>query len=769
MSTGSAVMTKAASPKWLPFRAAVAAARGEARHVLLEHEAYALLAAGGIPTPAHVFLPADRSPAPDLLKSLDSAELVLKVVSPDIVHKSDVGGVRSVTRDPAAVERGIRELRAEVRKRAPGADLRGILVAERVAGVDERPGIEYLASVRRDPAFGPVILFALGGRLAEWYGRAAAGASRVLFAAEGFDPEAALAAIADTPLGELALAPSRIHPRAPVQGADLARILSGLARISAALGGDAGEGDDAGGWALEELEINPFAATSAGLIALDAFARIGPPAAAPRPARPWPLIQHLLHPRSAAVYGASAKGDNAGRIILRNLKQSPGLDYGHLYAVHPTAGAIEGVRCYRDSAALPEAVDLAVIAVPAAAAGAAIHELVRECKARSIILISGGFAETGDDRLASAIQTEIQAAPERAERGPVMVGGNCLGIVSKGEYNTFFLPAYKLPFHDAPGDSLVAVSQSGAYLVTLTSNLDGVVFPRASISYGNEMDLTAADFLAYYLDYEPEVSTFAFYIEGFPPGEGRRFLQLVRRAAAAGKAVVVYKAGKTATGARAAQSHTASLTGNYAVASALLRAAGALVTETLNMFEDYVKVFTMLDGRRMSGRCVGVITNAGFEAGAVADHLYGLELATFTPETLAALRACLPAIAHAANPVDTTPMADTAHFIQGVEILAQDPAVDALIVSAIPATATLDVLTPNLAGEHAENLFAMGSLPAELRRVAAATRKPLVVTIDSGGLYDPSVHWLERAGIPVFRKIDRASRALSAFAGFHVP
>ncbi|MFN0150480.1 MAG: CoA-binding protein, partial [bacterium] len=482
---------------------------------------------------------------------------------------------------------------------------------------------------------------------------------------------------------------------------------------------------------------------------------------------------HLLHPRSAAVCGASNKSVNAGRIILRNLKVANGLEYGHLYAIHPSAPSIDGVKCYRDAAALPEGVDLAIVSVPAAGARAAIGDLIRARRARAIILIPGGFAETGRADLAREIQDDLAVSRARGADGieaggPVLLGGNCLGVVSKGEYNTFFLPHYKLPFHDAPGDNLVVVSQSGAYLVTLSSNLDGIIFPRASISYGNEMDLTASDFLEYYLDHEEDARIFGFYIEGFPEGEGRRFLSLVRRATSGGRAVVVYKAGKTAAGAQAAASHTASMTGDYEVARALFAGAGAIVTETLNMFSDYTKSLTMLAGRTIGGRRVGVITNAGFEAAAVSDHLYSLELASLTRETEERVAAALPEIAHAQNPVDATPMAETNAFIAAVEAVAADPNVDMLIVSAIPAAATLDVLAPDLTGAHEENIFAMGSLPAELIRVNRSITKPMVVTIDSGRLYDPSVTLLQRAGIPVFRKIDRASRALSAVASFHL-
>ncbi len=346
----------------------------------------------------------------------------------------------------------------------------------------------------------------------------------------------------------------------------------------------------------------------------------------------------------------------------------------------------------------------------------------------------------------------------------MLVGGNCLGIVSKRHYNTFFLPQYKLPFHDAPGDSLAAISQSGAYLVSLTSNLDGIIFPRASISFGNQMDLTISDFLEYYLDQEP-VKVLACYVEGFKPLDGERFVRLAREARRRGQWVIAFKAGKTALGAKAAQSHTASLAGDYAVARFLMHEAGIIVAETLNMFEDYTKAVTMLwermpgrdEGR---GRNVGIISNAGFECASVLDKLYNLRLATFSEVTRERLKDCLPGIAHADNPIDATPMATTREFIQAVEAMLADPGVDALLVSPIPVTPALDNLPPDLT--HSENVYAPQSLPQELLRVYRETKKPMVVCVDSGRLYDPMVILLQRGGIPCYRKIDRASRALSA-------
>ncbi len=285
--------------------------------------------------------------------------------------------------------------------------------------------------------------------------------------------------------------------------------------------------------------------------------------------------------------------------------------------------------------------------------------------AESIILIPGGFAEAGETGLAAAIERTLADGHARAGGGPVMVGGNCLGIVSRDHYNTFFLPLWKLPFRPGRGENLAIVSQSGAYLVTFASNYDGLIHPRASISFGNQMDLTVADFLLHFLD-EPAVDVIACYVEGFRPGDGGRFLDAARQAAARGKRVIVFKAGKTALGAKAAASHTASLAGDYAIARGCLEAAGVAVAETLDEFEDLIKTFTLLAGKEMRGRRVGVLSNAGFECSTVTDALGELQLAEFDAATRAVLDEALPPFAHRDNPVDATPMAATTAYARSV-------------------------------------------------------------------------------------------------------
>ena len=191
-----------------------------------------------------------------------------------------------------------------------------------------------------------------------------------------------------------------------------------------------------------------------------------------------------------------------------------------------------------------------------------------------------------------------------------------------------------------------------------------------------------------------------------------------------------------------------------------MRNAGVIVAESLNQFEDFAKVLTMLYDRVHTGLRVGVISNAGFECTAAMDALHGLELAKLTHETKARLAACLPDIAHADNPIDATPMAATGQFVRAVDTLLSDPNVDGVVVSPVPETQALDSLPPDITGTHLETISALTSVPAELLRVFHAHKKPFVACVDSGRLYDEFVVLLQRAGIPTYRKIDRATRAL---------
>jgi acyl-CoA synthetase (NDP forming) len=695
----------------------------------------------------------------------EQGRVLLKVLGREILHKTEAGGVSVLTLPagtgrPAALAAAADEMAGKVARRVPAGQVEGVLACAFVPHQANRPGQEVLLSLRQDPAFGPCVIVGIGGTLTEWYAGAGAGpaspGSTLVFPAQGLTADVVETALTAHPMLRLLCLPSRLYATAPLDPRLLVQSVLALAAAGERCGPDGSSS-----FTLEEIEINPAVASLGALVALDGVGLVS--------RRKWrPVvrsvgrIKSLLAPRSAVVLGASAKGANPGRIILDNLVKSAGIDQERLYAVHHQEQTISGVRCFPDVASLPEACDLAVVAIPAEGALAAIAELVAADKAASIILIPGGFAETGRTDLAEAIEESLRLGHSRPQGGPVLVGGNCLGIVSRDNYNTFFLPEYKLPFSPGRGENLALVSQSGAYLVTFASNTDGVIQPRAAISFGNQMDLTVADFLCHF-NAVPEVNVIACYIEGFRPGDGARFLAECGRARELGKRVVVFKAGKTALGAQAAASHTASLAGDYAVARACLVQAGVTVAESLDEFEDLIKTFTLLAAKPAAGVRTGIISNAGFECSTVMDRLDGLELARFPAETQSRLDELLPGYAHRSNPIDCTPMTGTEAYCGACAEILACPAVDAAILASVPVTPALDNLPADPAGSHRENLAAPGSQPRLMVDIIAGSTKPAVVVVDSGRIYDPMCRLIERAGIPVFRKIDRAAQALAAF------
>ncbi len=740
---------------------ATATADGSGR--LNEFEVYGLLARCGIETCDTAVLAPDAGDdertawaASCLEMAAATGRIVLKVLGRDILHKSDVGGVRILDAGPDVVAGDLlREADAIVAGASGAGAVEGVLAASFTPHHANRPGAEVLLSLRQDAAFGPVVVVGVGGLLTEWWGKATAGASRIILPARGLDAATVERVLLAHPLLSILVSPSRLHGTAPLEPAVLADAVVRLASLA-----DEAAADRPGP-TLEELEINPAVVSDGRLVAIDGVGLVSD-RSIPARERPLQRIANLLDPRSAVVLGVSAKGPNPGRIIMNNLKASPGVDSGRLYVVHPKETEVDGVPCLPSLADLPERVDLAVVCIPAEGARNAIAELVDGERCESIILIPGGFAEAGRGDLAAEIEASLARGHARPGQGPVMVGGNCLGIVSRDRYNTFFLPDYKLPFVEAEaGRNLALVSQSGAYLVTFASNYDGVVLPRASISYGNQMDLTVTDFLEHFRGVD-DVDVIACYIEGFRGDDGRRFVEAARAARDRGQRVIVFKAGKTPLGAKAAASHTASLAGDYDVAQACLEDAGVIVAATLTEFEELIKTFSMLHGRTVRGRRTGIMSNAGFECSTVTDALSGLELATFDAAVRGALDDALPGFAHRDNPVDATPMAGTAAYAAAVEAIVASDGVDAAIVSAVPVTPALDNL-PAEPGRHGEDLAGEASQASEFVRILRAADKPAVVVVDSGPLYDPLARAVESAGIPVFRKIDRAARALARF------
>ncbi len=727
----------------------VGAARARGAAVLLDTEGLEVLDALGFAVPAHVFVRASTDVISAPLAALPGDRVVVKVVSPRILHKSDVGGVAIVPRDPHVVEAAIRDMEA----RLGSPDIAGFTISEFVE-YDRSLGNELLLGLRWTADFGPVVTLGAGGIYTEFLAENfKPGRDVAILSPATSDAAAVRAAIAQVAVARLVT--GRLRGQAPKLEPE--RLVESIGRFLT-LGRCSVPAD------IAECEINPLVVTPSGLVALDILVKLGTGEARARPSRPIEKLKNLLEPASAAIIGVSEKL-NPGHIILNNLIRE-GFARDRIYIVKPGSERIEGCRCVPDIASLPERVDVFVLAIAAAQAPEAVAEVVERRKAESLIVIPGGLEEKqGTGALTTRMRAALAAARSSDWHGPVINGGNCLGIRSKpGRYDTMFIPEFKLPVPRGAASPVAIVSQSGAFAVARMSKLS-TLNPKYSISVGNQMDLTVGDYLAYLKD-DPEIRVFAVYVEGFAELDGVQFLQASQEITAGGRAVVLYRAGRTAAGAKASASHTAAIAGDYTVTRELARQAGVVVADSLQDFDDLTRLFALLGTKRVDGWRLGAISNAGFECVTMADTLRRFSLAPFDAPTSGRLEAIfrdskIDSVVDVHNPLDLTPMTGDAAYEQVVRTVMTSDGVDVGIVGLVPLTVAMNTLPP---GEgHGDDVFRDDSTGGRMVRLHRELPKAWVAVVDAGPLYDPLARLLEQGGIPTFRTADAALRLFDIY------
>jgi len=734
----------------------LAHARHRAAGVLTEPEGMDLLEAVGIPVPRRILLAGAADAARLDPPPFPGARAVLKVVSPRILHKTEASGVAFLDNTPDALRAGL----AELEQRFAGQDVDGFLLVEFIPHQAE-PGHELLLGMRWTADFGPVVTLGAGGIHTEFLAQSIREDRSLALLSPGLAGAAEIErALSRVAVVRLVTEPRRGRP-ALVPLARLAELVSRFLELAAAFVPDP----------IAEFEINPLVLADGRFVALDALLKLGPPAPALPAPRPVAKIGRLLQPRTAAVMGVSEKGMNPGRQILRNLL-ADGFPPADITIVKPGSEQIDGVKCVPALEALPARQDLLILSISAAQAPEAIAAIAEGQRAESVILIPGGLEEKpGSEPLVARMRQAVADSRATAWGGPVINGGNCLGVRSvPGRYNTLFIPDHKMPMARGAESPVAFVAGSGAFAVSKANKL-ATLNPRYILTIGNQMDLTAADYLEFLKD-DPAVRIFAVYLEGFRPLDGQRFLRLAREIVAGGRTVILYRAGRTSAGAAAAASHTASVAGDYAVTRRLAEASGIVLADTLEDFEDLVRLFVALGARRPAGRRLGALSNAGFECVAIADNLGAFTLADFSPATVAALgevlqRARIAEIVSVHDPMDLTPIVGDADYEEITRLVLADPGVDAGLVGCVPMTMALNTLVKGEA--HGEDLTREDSIANRLVRLYHATTKPWVAVVDAGSIYDPMAARLESGGVPAFRTADRALRLLNRWAAAVTP
>ena len=464
-------------------------------------------------------------------------------------------------------------------------------------------------------------------------------------------------------------------------------------------------------------------------------------------------LRPFFEPASVAVVGASPRRGTIGGELFRNVLDG---DFaGVAYPVNPKGTAVAGVRAYRAVSEIPDPVDLAVLAVPGAHVLDAAEDALKR-GVRALVVISAGFAEVGAE---GAQRQERLVALVRAH-GARLIGPNCLGIAVAG-------PSLNATFaaRAAPSGNIGFSSQSGALGLALLEAADSRGLGlSAFVSIGNKADVSSNDLLEWWED-DPATGVVLLYVESF--GNPRRFGRIARRVARR-KPILALKSGTSATGQRAASSHTAALAGSEAGVDALFRQAGVIRAASL---EELIDVSTLLSSQpEVQGRRVAVLTNAGGLGILAADALdaAGLELPALSEETVSRLRELLPVEASVANPVDMLGSATAASYAAALPAVLSDPGVDAalaLFVPAVTATAAevaeaVDAAAREAAGGKPVLAVVMSAegVPEALRSgsAAAAFAYPESAARALGRVADRA-EWLRRplGSIPELERVDR--------------
>lgn len=443
-------------------------------------------------------------------------------------------------------------------------------------------------------------------------------------------------------------------------------------------------------------------------------------------------VRPLLEPHAVAVVGASRDPASIGGVLLHNVRAS---FRGPVYPVHPTAAELQGMRAYPSVSAIGAPVDLAVIAVPAAA----VEDVVTDCAhagVRGLVVISSGFGEVAG----AGREVETRLRQRVRASGMRLVGPNCMGVINTDPergVNATFAPGVPTP------GTLAMLSQSGALGLAILDHVrtrDLGVSSFASV--GNKADVSSNDFLAYWNE-DPRTSVILLYLESF--GNPRKFARIAP-AVARRKPIVAVKSGRSAAGMRAASSHSASLASLDVAVDALFEQTGIIRTGTL---EELFDVAALLSTQPVpAGRRVAVVTNAGGPGILLADacEARGLTLPDLTPETRARLRELLPAAAGLANPVDMTAAATPEHYARTIEAVGADPNADALVVIYIPVIGSVE------------------DIAAAIARGAGtvASAKPVLIVFMSSERTPSALGAGARGALPAYRFPENAAVALAA-------
>lgn len=706
--------------------ALIAKARTEGRSSLSESDGKQLLSWYGIHTPSS-FVAKDAEDAKARAAGL-KGPFVAKVVSPEIIHKSDAGGVSLHLADADAVAAAIRTMAAKPKIAA--ANVEGWLVEQMVPA-----GQEMVVGGLRDPQFGQMIMVGLGGIFVE----VLKDVSFRICPINEREAREMLAELKGAALLKGARGQSAVNEDALV---DVMLKIGGKSGLLMSLPED-----------IAEADVNPLIVSSTGAIAVDARFILTEKGQSLTPAsesRKSPLEEFapLFAPQTVAVLGASTKDVSIANTFIRRMK-----DFGYageIYPIHPQAQEVEGLKAYPSLAETPKPVDYAYIAIGANRIPDALAAANGNCRIAQVI--SSGFGEVEEGR---ELEADLIA---KAKTGRVrVIGPNCLGTYSPRGGLTFPSGAPK------EVGEIGVVSQSGGLSTDIIKRGQwrGLRF-SGLVTIGNSADVKPHELVEYYMD-DPRTKAIGIYMEDVK--EGRVFFELMKSDKAT-KPVVILKGGRSNQGRLAAASHTGALAGDDNAWDALVAQTPALLVSTVDEFIDTLLALQHLNLRpERPTKAVTLFGNGGGSSvlGTDAFAAVGLDVAPFADAARLPLDALkLPPGTSVANPIDTPvrTLQEKDGWVAGeiLDIVHQHARTDAIAMhlnlAAFVGRGTVDPI---------DNLFAV--IEETQKKWAGSAHFALALRTDGSAELDERRRVYRekarRVNVPVFDEIPAMAKALA--------
>jgi acetyl coenzyme A synthetase (ADP forming)-like protein len=668
------------------------------RRLLSEAEGYELLKKNGIPVPEFSVI-RTRSEVAAAADTL-GYPLVMKVISPQVVHKSDAGGVATGILSAADAENAFDTISSRVKAYDPSADISGFIIERQ-----EKKGLEILVGGRMDRTFGKIITVGMGGTLVELIRDVSIRVLPVRTA----DINAMIQELQAYPL----IRGFRNEPARDKEG--LSALINTVAQFFMASP------------EVTEFDINPVFLYEKGTCIVDARIYVTDEMNVIQPPQRKSLPPGILDIKSIALVGASPDPNKVGYAVLRNLLSFP----GRLYPVNPKHQTILGRTVYPSLSTIPDQVDVAVIAVPARTVPLVVEEAGKK-GISFVIIISSGFRESGE--AGADLERKVMLIAERY--GIRIMGPNCLGFMLplQGINTTFD------PISPKPG-SIAFISQSGAIISTIVDwSLPEEIGFSAVISVGNQADLSFEDFLIYAGD-DPATRAVILYIEEIP--DGRRFIEIARGITPK-KPVVAIKSGSSRIGQMTAASHTGSLAGSYEVYLAAFWQSGIIPVRSMREAFQTAELLSS-EGYPNGIRAI-VISNAGGFAVLSSDYAeqFGIELVDLPDSIIKELDHILPPDWNRRNPIDMVGDASADRFARTFDVMIRNQDLwDIAFIIAVPSAISDPIRVAN-----------------ELVRFSKNTHRMIVGCMIGGDSMKTPLRILHDSGIPNFPDLEDAFKAV---------